>query len=116
MWESWAIHPPLSDRRIGQGDQFKFRMNKAEKQQVNNRVIRKIRESLGINQKDFAKMLGTDNSRLSKIERGEHTPEWLLKFALLSRLLHESGMTWEDVVMELPELRVSEDGGEYRSD
>lgn len=92
-------------------------MNRKEKQQVNNKVIKNIRESLGMSQKDFAKMLGTDNSRLSKIERGEHTPDWLLKFALLARLLHETGMSWEDVVMEFPDPapRVSESPGEYKT-
>lgn len=91
-------------------------MEEVKKQPVNNKVIKNIRKKLGLSQKELAEMLDSEQSWLSKVERGLETPDWLIKFAVLSRLLHESEMSWEDVVMSFPEpQRAREGSGEYNT-
>jgi transcriptional regulator with XRE-family HTH domain len=84
-------------------------------QAINNRVIKRIRDKIGLSQEQLAAQLETSRGRLSNIERGLETPDWLVKFAVLSKLLHEAGFSWEDVIMELPDFnpRAAEDGGDY---
>lgn len=82
-------------------------------QALNNKVIKTIRDKLNLSQKEMAEILSTEQSRLSKIERGKHTPDWLVKFALLAKLLHDADMSWEDVVIEMPDPISREKSGEY---
>jgi transcriptional regulator with XRE-family HTH domain len=90
-------------------------MYKVEKQPINNKVLKEIRDSLGLSQEQLAKKLGTDQSYLAKIEKGQVTPGWLIKFVALAQLLHQSGKSWEDVIIEFPDVspRAAEDGGDY---
>jgi transcriptional regulator with XRE-family HTH domain len=88
-------------------------MYEPQKQALNSKVIKQIREKLNISQEKMADTLDMDRARLSKIERGLETPEWLKKFAQLSKMLHQAGMTWEDVVIEFPEPMAREKPGEY---
>jgi transcriptional regulator with XRE-family HTH domain len=90
-------------------------MYKVENQPINNKVLKEIRLSLGLSQEQLAKRLGTDQSYLAKIEKGQVTPSWMIKFVALAQLLHQSGKSWEDVIMEFPEVnpRVAEKGGDY---
>lgn len=78
-------------------------MRVAENQTIDTKVIKTIRERLGLSQGEVAKRLQTEQARISKAERGLETPEWLVKFALMAKLLHEAGLSWEDVIMEFPE-------------
>jgi transcriptional regulator with XRE-family HTH domain len=92
-------------------------MRVAENQQIDSRVLKTIRDKLGISQEEVANRLQTERARISKAERGLETPEWLIKFALMAKLLHEAGMTWEDVIMEFPEIKTSraaESSAEYQ--
>lgn len=82
---------------------IKIRMYESENQALNNKVIKLIRQKLNLSQREMAHILGTEQGWLSKVERGQVTPDWLTKFALLLRLLNEAGLTYEDVVMEFPE-------------
>jgi transcriptional regulator with XRE-family HTH domain len=91
-------------------------MYQVKNQAPNNKVIKTIRDKLNLSQKEMADLLSTEQSRLSKIERGKHTPDWLVKFATLARLLNDAGLSWEDVILDLPDnLAVSEDKGEYNA-
>lgn len=86
-----------------------------EKIQVDSQVIKKIRDRLNLSQEGMAELLQTDRARLSKIERGLETPDWLVKFAALSELLHRSGLSWHDVILDLPDnLGVSEKPEDYK--
>ena len=78
-------------------------MSVCKNQTIDSKVLKKIRERLGLSQGEVAKRLQTEQARISKAERGLETPEWLVKFALMAKLLHEAGMSWEDVMMEFPE-------------
>lgn len=78
-------------------------MYEVEKQAPNNKVIKLIRDKLDLSQKQMAEKLGTEQSWLSKVERGAITPDWLVKFAVLLKMLNDAGLTYEDVVMEFPE-------------
>jgi transcriptional regulator with XRE-family HTH domain len=91
-------------------------MYRTKNQAPNNKVLKTIRGRLGLSQKQLADILSTEQSRLSKIERGKDTPDWLVKFATLAKLVNDAGLSWEDVIMELPDPRVSEDKGEYRTE
>jgi transcriptional regulator with XRE-family HTH domain len=79
-------------------------MDGEKNQAVNNKVIKSIRQRIGLSQEQLAARLETSRGRLSSIERGLETPDWLIKFAVLSKLLHEAGLSWEDVIMEFPEI------------
>lgn len=79
-------------------------MSVGKNQTLDSKVLKKIRDRLGISQGEVADRLQTDRARISKAERGIETPEWLIKFALMAKLLHEAGMSWEDVVIEFPEV------------
>jgi DNA-binding XRE family transcriptional regulator len=74
-----------------------------------------VRQKIGLNQSQIAKALGCHQTDISRIERGVETPDWLLKFAALSTLLHQAGMSWEDVIMSFPESNAAatEKSGEY---
>lgn len=74
-----------------------------ENQALNNKVIKDIRTKLNLSQKQMAEILETEQSWLSKVERGHVTPDWLTKFAVLLKLLNDAGLTYEDVVMSFPE-------------
>ena len=100
-------------RRIGGKHLFKIRMYKVENQPPNNKVIKLIRDKLDLSQKQMAERLGTEQSWLSKVERGAITPDWLVKFAVLLKMLNDAGLTYEDVVMEFPEPMAREKPGEY---
>lgn len=78
-------------------------------------MLKVVRDKLGMNQEELGKRLGVHRPDVSKIERGLETPDWLLKFAALSTLLHEAGMSWEDVIMSFPESNATatEKAGEY---
>lgn len=92
-------------------------MSVCKNQTIDSKVLKKIREKLGMSQVEVAKRLQTEQARISKVERGLETPDWLVKFALLAKLLHEAGMSWEDVVMEFPEPMVMEsEGAKYNAD
>jgi predicted transcriptional regulator len=84
-------------------------MNQPQKQDVDRAMLKKVRKQLGLSQKDMASLLKTDDSLLSKIERGQETPDWLVRFAVLSKLVHDSGFTWEDVIMEFPIVAIKSD-------
>ena len=99
------------------GHTLKIKMYGVENQALNNKVIKEIRTKLNLSQKQMADALGTERGWLSKVERGQVTPDWLIKFAVLSKLLHDAGLSWEDVVMEFPEsARVKEPSGEYSAE
>jgi transcriptional regulator with XRE-family HTH domain len=111
-------HPPLAVTKgeLCRGDTIKFIKYESKKQAINSKVIKQIRQKLNISQEKMAEILETDRGRLSKVERGLETPDWLIKFAALSYLLHESGMSWNDVIMTLPDPspRASEKPTEYK--
>jgi transcriptional regulator with XRE-family HTH domain len=89
-------------------------MNGEKKQSIRNAVIKDVREKLGISQQELAEQMGISRGRLSNVERGLETPDWLIKFAVLYRLLHESEMSWDDVVMSFPEpQKLREEAAEY---
>jgi transcriptional regulator with XRE-family HTH domain len=92
-------------------------MDAAQNQVVNSEMLKAVRKKLGLSQKKMAALLKTDDSLLSKIERGVETPDWLVKFAVLSKLVHDSGLSWEDVILELPDFspRAAEKGGDYNA-
>ena len=91
-------------------------MYEAENQAPNNKVIKLIRTKLDLSQKEMAEILGTERGWLSKVERGLETPDWLIKFAVLLRMLNDAGLSYEDVVMEFPEPnpRAAESPGKYQ--
>jgi len=66
-------------------------------------MIKVVRKKLGLSQKEMAKLLKTDDSLLSKIERGKVTPDWLFRFAMLSSLMARAGISWEDIIMDIPD-------------
>ena len=91
-----------------------IRMYETENQALNNKVIKLIRKKLNLSQKEMADILGTERGWLSKVERGQATPDWLTKFAVLLKLLNDAGLSYEDVVMEFPEpMTAREKPGEY---
>ena len=98
------------------GHTFKIKMYETEKQPLNNQVIKLIRKKLNLSQKELADILGTERGWLSKVERGQVTPDWLTKFAVLLKLLNAAGLTYEDVVMEFPEpMTTKDDSAEYKA-
>lgn len=90
-------------------------MNQEEKQSIDNKVLKQIREELNMSQAEFAARLGTDQSKLSKIERGVLTPPWLIKFIALSKMVEETGKTWQDILLDSspPTLRTAEKTAKY---
>jgi DNA-binding XRE family transcriptional regulator len=92
-------------------------MESIKKQHVNAKMLKAVRDKLGINQDEMGRRLGVHRPDISKIERGLETPDWLFKFAALAKALHDAGMTWEDVVMNFPEPvdRVAEESGKYKT-
>jgi transcriptional regulator with XRE-family HTH domain len=93
-------------------------MYRVEKQAPNNKVIKEIRTKLNLSQAAMAEILDTEQSWLSKVERGLETPDWLIKFARLSHLLNQAGLSWEDVVISFPAPvdRVAEEPEKYKVD
>lgn len=79
-------------------------MYEVKNQVINNEMLKLVRTKLGLSQKAMAALLKTDDSLVSKIERGVETPDWLIRFAVLSKLVRDSGVSWEDVIMDLPEI------------
>jgi transcriptional regulator with XRE-family HTH domain len=79
-------------------------MKSATNQSVNPKMIKALRKKLDLSQQEIAFLLDSERAEISKVERGLTTPNWLVKFVTLSRLLAEAGMTWEDVIMEFPEI------------
>jgi DNA-binding XRE family transcriptional regulator len=75
----------------------------SKSQQVNAKMLKVVRGRLGMNQEELGQRLGVHRPDISKIERGIETPEWLIKFVLMAKLLQEANMSWEDVVMEFPD-------------
>lgn len=92
-------------------------MEAKEKQSINPRMLKTVRERTGLSQTEIGSVLGCHRTAISRIERGVETPDWLVKFIQLSRLLDKAGLTWEDVIMDLPEvatLRAAESSSEYQ--
>jgi DNA-binding XRE family transcriptional regulator len=79
-------------------------MGESKAQPLNPKMLKVVRDRLGINQEELGRRLGVHRPDISKIERGLETPDWLLKFVMLSKVLTEAGMSWEDVIMEFPEI------------
>jgi transcriptional regulator with XRE-family HTH domain len=91
-------------------------MYETENQPPNNKVIKAIRKKLKLSQKEMARRLDTDDSWISKVERGQVTPDWLVKFAVLLKMLNDAGLTYEDVVMEFPEpISLAEESAKYNA-
>lgn len=91
-------------------------MYESENQPPNNKVIKAIRKKLKLSQKEMARRLDTDDSWISKVERGQVTPDWLVKFAVLLKMLNDAGLTYEDVVMTFPEpMTLQEEGAKYKT-
>lgn len=79
-------------------------MEAKEKQSINPRMLKTVRERTGLSQSQIGSVLGCHQTDISRIERGVETPDWLVKFIQLSRLLDKAGLTWEDVILDLPEI------------
>ena len=79
-------------------------MEAKEKQSINPRMLKLVRERTGLSQSEIGSFLGCHRTDISRIERGIETPDWLVKFVMLSKLLTDAGMSWEDVIMEFPEI------------
>ena len=91
-------------------------MNSGKKQSINNEMLKVIRKKLGLTQPELGKKLGCHFSDISKVERGQVTPDWLIKFGVLLQLLNDAGLTYEDVVMEFPEpMALREEGEKYKT-
>lgn len=88
-------------------------MNGEKKQPINNEMLKVIRTKLKLTQPELGEMLGCHFTDISKVERGQVTPDWLTKFAVLLKLLNDAGLTYDDVVMEFPEPMAREKPGEY---
>lgn len=67
-------------------------------------MIKLLRSKLNLKQAEMAGLIGCNRSELSQIENGQITPDWLLRFVMLSKLLTDAGMSWEDVIMEFPDV------------
>ena len=82
--------------------------------------LKQVREKLNLSQKDFAALIGTDNSEISRIENGRNVPDWYEKAIRLHRLVRSVGLTMDDLLLSLPDpgqsLRAAEKIGEYRVD
>lgn len=89
----------------------------SKSQQVDSKMLKVVRDKLGISQEEMGRRLGVHRPDISRIERGIEVPDWLIRFAALSKILHEAGYSWEDVIMEFPEAptpRASEQSAEYQ--
>lgn len=93
-------------------------MESIKRQAINPRMIKAVRDKVGMSQEALAKELGCNQSAISRIERGTEIPDWLERFIKLSRLVHQAGLSWEDVIMEFPEPspRVAEPSTTYHTD
>lgn len=92
-------------------------MDSIKEQAINPCMLRAIRKKLGISQEEMAKKLGCHQAAISRIERGTETPEWLLKFAVLSKMASEASFSWEDIIMDNPPptLRTAEKPAKYNA-
>ena len=80
-------------------------------------MIKAIRNKIGLSQSQIGSALGCHQSDISRIERGEVTPDWLIKFAVLLKMLKDAGLSYEDIVMEFPAPAATDPttAGEYKT-
>ena len=65
--------------------------------------FREIRKRLRLNQSELASILKSDRSEISRLENGKVVPEWLQRAIILHRLLDKTGLTLDDVLLEIPD-------------
>ena len=85
--------------------------------QLKTEVLREARKTLKMTQEDLANKLGSYRTDISKLERGQKIPDWLIKAIALDRLLKKAGYTFEDLLLFLPDPedrpRAAESSGRY---
>jgi transcriptional regulator with XRE-family HTH domain len=92
-------------------------MEANEKQSIDSRMLKIVRDRTGLSQSAIGAALGCHQSDISRIERGLDTPDWLIKFVRLARLLEKTDLTWKDLALDSapPTLRTAEKPGEYKT-
>ena len=77
-----------------------YNVNKVKEKKVS---LRELRTKLGLNQTQLAELIGTDQSELSRIERGQKIPEWYERMLKVSALLERAGLSFDDLILALPD-------------
>jgi transcriptional regulator with XRE-family HTH domain len=82
--------------------------------------IKQLRERLNLTQAQVAEALGTKRPQISNLERGVAVPDWLIKALVLNRLLAKAGLSYDDLLLSLPDPtetpRAAESPAPYRTD
>jgi len=83
----------------------------AENMELNNHrmgeVIRRLRMSKGMQQKELARKAGLDPTRISRYENGHEFPEP----ANQQKIAHGLGITWAELIAEYEDIEISIGGG-----
>ena len=80
-------------------------VNKVKEKKVS---LREVREKLNLNQSQFAKLIGTSQAELSRIENGEVIPKWYDRMLKVSSLVERAGVSFDDLILTLPDKEETE--------
>jgi DNA-binding XRE family transcriptional regulator len=78
-------------------------MESVKESKINYMSLKQLREKLDLTQDQVAEVLGTKRHRVSKMERGVEIPDWLFKAIALNRLLEKAGLSFNDLLLSLPD-------------
>lgn len=65
--------------------------------------LKQLRQKLKLSQSQFAALIGSDQSEVSRIENGRKVPEWYEKAIKLNRLAKKAGFSIDDLALSLPD-------------
>ena len=71
-------------------------------QDSEKKLLKDIREELGLTQAQLAKTVGIHQERISEIERGKKVPDWLIKAVRLNQILEQAGYSLSDLSLPSP--------------
>ncbi|BFM38915.1 hypothetical protein OLK001_08410 [Synechocystis sp. LKSZ1] len=79
------------------------KMERVVRQHLKAEVIKELRKELGLSQAELGSLLGSDQTDISRLERGQKIPDWLMKAVTLNRLLQKAQLSFDDLLLSLPD-------------
>jgi|688.fasta_scaffold1859821_1 DNA-binding XRE family transcriptional regulator len=77
-----------------------YGVNESSKNKVS---LRELRNKLKMNQTEFAALIGSDQSEVSRIENGRSCPEWYVKALRLDHAARKAGLSLGELALTLPD-------------
>ena len=77
-----------------------YGVNESSKNKVS---LRELRKKLKMNQTEFAALIGSDQSEVSRIENGRSCPDWYVKALRLDHVARKAGLSLGELALTLPD-------------